>query len=72
MSDIRYDLIRRVIVRAVLSINYNIHNDFHKQHEFMQQAILDDNSLTEEEKAEAPDPYLSQHRKSHQDPEIYI
>ncbi|CAB4441805.1 unnamed protein product [Rhizophagus irregularis] len=53
MSDIRHDLIRRAIMRAVLSIDYNIHNDFHKQYEFRKQTILDDNSLTEEEKTEA-------------------
>ncbi len=53
MSTLRKNLIDMAINRAYLSINYNIHNDMHKQYEFVQQAILTDDSLTEEEKTYA-------------------
>ena|SRR5438034_10974839 len=41
------------INRAYALIDYNIHNDQHKQYEFTKQTILTDESLTENEKAEA-------------------
>ncbi|GBC49915.2 kinase-like domain-containing protein [Rhizophagus irregularis DAOM 181602=DAOM 197198] len=53
MSNIREDLIYAALTRAHLSIDYNIHNNFHKQYEFCEQVILANNSLTEEEKTEA-------------------
>src|SRR6266487_3731050 len=53
MSTIRKELIYAVIHRALTSIDYNIHNDMNKQHEFMIQTILADNSLTNDEKTEA-------------------
>jgi hypothetical protein len=36
MSNIRIDLIKVTIMRAYTSIDYNIHNDIHKEHEFIQ------------------------------------
>ncbi|CAB4427267.1 unnamed protein product [Rhizophagus irregularis] len=53
MSNIREELIRAAISRAFSLIDYNAHNSFHEEHEFTQQTILSDNSLTEEEKTEA-------------------
>src|ERR1051325_8345977 len=53
MSAIRIELVRAVINRSCNLINYNIHNDIHKRHEFVRQTILADKSLTEDEKAEA-------------------
>ncbi|GBC28935.2 kinase-like domain-containing protein [Rhizophagus irregularis DAOM 181602=DAOM 197198] len=53
MSNIRKELIQAAISRAFALIDYNAHNGFHEGHEFMQQTILTDNSLTEEEKTEA-------------------
>jgi hypothetical protein len=53
MSTIRRDLIYATINRAVMSIDYNIHNNIHKQQEFIEQKILTDSSLTNDEKTEA-------------------
>ena len=39
-----------VITRAFALINFNIHNDIHKQQKFMLQTVLSDKSLTEDEK----------------------
>ena len=53
MSDIREELVTAALNKSLALINYNIHDDFHKRHEFKQQTILADNSLTKEEKAYA-------------------
>ncbi|GES79126.1 kinase-like domain-containing protein [Rhizophagus clarus] len=53
MSTIRYGLIGAALNRAFISIDYNIHKDFHKNYELRKQIVLADNSLTEEEKTEA-------------------
>jgi hypothetical protein len=45
--------LKSAIRRAYMLIDYNIHDNFHKQHKFIEQAILADNSLTEEEKTKA-------------------
>ena len=37
------------INRAIALIDYNIHNNIHKQNEFQQQTILADESLTKDE-----------------------
>jgi hypothetical protein len=53
MTILRRKLINEVINEAISSINYNIHNDFHKQNGFIQQKIITNNLLTDDEKAEA-------------------
>ena len=53
MSTIRKELVRAVLQKSYNLIDYNIHVDFHKQHEFRQQTILADESLTKDEKTEA-------------------
>ncbi|POG74137.1 kinase-like domain-containing protein [Rhizophagus irregularis DAOM 181602=DAOM 197198] len=53
MSDIRKELVYAAINRAITSIDYDIYDDFHKQHEFKKQTILADNSLTNDEKTYA-------------------
>src|SRR5256714_12976747 len=53
MSDIRKGLVRAALNKSVALINDNIHDNFHKQHEFKQQTILADNSITIDEKAYA-------------------
>src|SRR5688572_21677201 len=53
MSTIRRELIHAANSRAFNLIDYNIHNDIHKQDEFMKQTVLADNSLTKDEKTEA-------------------
>ena len=53
MSDIRKGLVTAALNKSIALIDYNIHDDFHKQHEFKQQTILADNSLTNDEKAYA-------------------
>ena len=45
--------VNNAINRATALIDYNVHNNIHKQHEFRQQTILADESLTENEKSEA-------------------
>jgi hypothetical protein len=51
--SVRIELIRAAIERAFALIDYNIHDDFHKQHEFKKQTVLADKSLTKDEKTEA-------------------
>ena len=53
MSDIRIELVKVAINRAVTSIDYNVHKDFHKRHEIKKQTVLADNSLTNDEKSDA-------------------
>jgi hypothetical protein len=53
MTTIREDLIEVEIRRAEASLDYNIYRDLHSQTEFKRQKIFADNSLTEDEKAEA-------------------
>ncbi|PKY59099.1 kinase-like protein [Rhizophagus irregularis] len=53
MSNIRRNLIYAAINKAWSLIDYNIHGDLHKEHEFIQQTILADNYLTTDEKNEA-------------------
>ena len=53
MSALRYELIYTASNRAINLIDYNIHNDRHKQHEFEKQTVLADESLTKDEKTEA-------------------
>src|SRR3954468_6738411 len=53
MSAIREELVTAAINRSAALIDYNIHNDMHKQYEFRQQTILADESLTNDEKTEA-------------------
>ena len=51
MSVIRKELtIYAAITRSHGLIDYNVHNDMYKRHEFIQQTVLDDNSLTKDEK----------------------
>src|SRR5438034_8629664 len=52
MSTIRKELVNAAHIKVFASVDYNIHKDFHKQYEFMQQTILADNSLTNDEKTE--------------------
>ncbi|RIA86216.1 kinase-like domain-containing protein [Glomus cerebriforme] len=53
MSTIRRELIFAVINRAFALLDYNIHDDIDKRHEFRKQTILADESLTNYEKTEA-------------------
>ncbi|PKC63809.1 kinase-like protein [Rhizophagus irregularis] len=53
MSVIRIDLAHAAIARSLALIDYNVHNNNHKQHEFQKQTVLADNSLTEDEKTYA-------------------
>ena len=53
MSAIRLESIYAVANRAHALIDYNIHNDFHKQYEFRKQTVLADKYLTKDEKTEA-------------------
>ncbi|POG59843.1 kinase-like domain-containing protein [Rhizophagus irregularis DAOM 181602=DAOM 197198] len=46
-------LINNSLNRSIALMDYNVHNDIHKQHEFRKQTILADESLTENEKSEA-------------------
>ena len=50
MSTIRKNLTNAAISRAQNLIDYNVHDNFHKQYEFMQQTVLADESLTNDEK----------------------
>ncbi|GBB86664.1 hypothetical protein RclHR1_13030004 [Rhizophagus clarus] len=50
MSAIREELAQASINRSIALIDYNVHNDIHKQYEFMKQTVLADNSLTKDEK----------------------
>src|ERR1044072_8711527 len=53
MSAIRKELVDAAINRSFALVDYNIHNNLHKRHEFRQKTILADESLTENEKTEA-------------------
>src|SRR3954467_8553849 len=53
MSTTRNELINVALNRANTLIDYNIHDDIHKQHEFKKQTILADNSLTKNATTEA-------------------
>ncbi len=53
MGVIRNKLVRAVINKAYLLIDHNIHNNIDKQYEFRKQIVLDDQSLTNDEKLEA-------------------
>ncbi|POG57699.1 hypothetical protein GLOIN_2v1849122 [Rhizophagus irregularis DAOM 181602=DAOM 197198] len=53
MSLGKNKLINNAINRAYALLDYNDHNDMHKRHEFQKQTLLDDESLTENEKSEA-------------------
>src|SRR5437762_3378105 len=53
MSAIQKELVDAAINRAFALMDYNIHNDFHEQQEFLLQTILDDKSLTKDVKNEA-------------------
>ncbi|EXX64100.1 hypothetical protein RirG_145960 [Rhizophagus irregularis DAOM 197198w] len=53
MSTIREELVYAAIHKSDSLIDYNIHDDFHKQFEFKKQTILANNSLTDDEKTEA-------------------
>jgi hypothetical protein len=53
MSAIREELVYTTLHRASTLIDYNIHDDFHKEYEFIKQIVLANNSLTDDEKTEA-------------------
>ena len=53
MSYGKNQKVNNTIRRAEALVDYNIHNDMHKRHEFKQQTILADESLTKDEKSEA-------------------
>jgi hypothetical protein len=53
MSATRENLINAAIDRAYALTDYNIHDDFHEQHEFRKQTIHADESLTKDEESEA-------------------
>src|ERR1044071_6631224 len=53
MSAIREELVYAALNRSAALIDFKIYDNFHKQHEFRQQTILDNKSLTKDEKTEA-------------------
>src|SRR3954454_23775384 len=53
MSAIREELVTAALNRSIALIDFNIHNDIHKYHEFRQQTILVDETLTKDEKTYA-------------------
>ena len=53
MSAIRKELVQAALNRSFALIDYKIHDNFHKQHEFRQKTILADESLTKDEKTDA-------------------
>ncbi|GBB83121.1 hypothetical protein RclHR1_00010003 [Rhizophagus clarus] len=53
MVIVRKNLIDTAISKAYALIDFNVHDDIHKQNEFQKQIILADESLTEDEKSEA-------------------
>ncbi|GBB84445.1 hypothetical protein RclHR1_11000001 [Rhizophagus clarus] len=61
MSTLREELIHATIRRAILLIDYDIHNNVHKKYEFIKQTILADSSLTNDEKNKA----IRYHNKSY-------
>src|SRR5687768_1786316 len=52
MSDIQ-EVSWAAVDRAFVLMDYNIHNDIHKQQEFLLKTVLDDKSLTNDVKTEA-------------------
>src|ERR1051325_3019763 len=52
MSAIREELVIAAYSRSFALTDHNIYNDMHKRHEFRQQTILADESLTKDEKTE--------------------
>ena len=48
MSFSNNQKVNAALRRSFALINYNIHNDIHKQIEFLQQTILADESLTKD------------------------
>ena len=53
MAAIRKELIWAAIQRTYALIDYNIHNNVDKRHEFRKQSILANESLTKDEKTDA-------------------
>ncbi|GBC12223.2 kinase-like domain-containing protein [Rhizophagus irregularis DAOM 181602=DAOM 197198] len=53
MSTLRYELIHTTNTKAFTLLDTSIHDDIHKQHEFMRQTVLADKILTNDEKAYA-------------------
>ena len=53
MSAIREELVHAALNRSASLIDYKIHDNFHKKHEFRQKTILADESLTKDEKTYA-------------------
>ncbi len=53
MSAVKYESIHAALNKSLALLDYNIHNNIHKQHEFRQKTILADKSLTKDEKTEA-------------------
>ena len=53
MATIRKELVFAAYQRAFALIDYNVHNNIDKQHEFKKKTILADKSLTKDEKSEA-------------------
>ena len=52
MSTIREELVAAAHNGVYDQVDYNIYNNTHKRYEFMQQAVLADESLTKDEKSE--------------------
>ena len=52
MSAIRNELVNASFHRAIILIDYDVHNDYHKKHEFIRKTVLADKSLTKNEKIE--------------------
>ena len=53
MSAIRKELVYAATNKSYMLLDTKIHNDIHKQFEFRQQTVLDDETLTEDEKTYA-------------------
>ena len=53
MSAIRNELVQAALNRSYALMDYKIHDNLHKRHEFKQQTILADESLTKDEKTYA-------------------
>ncbi|GES76244.1 kinase-like domain-containing protein [Rhizophagus clarus] len=53
MPDIREELVSAALNRTIISIDFDIYDDLHKQYEFSKQTILADKSLTNDEKTYA-------------------
>ena len=53
MSFSNNQKVNAALRRSLALIDYNIHDDIHKQNEFQQQTIFADESLTKDEKSEA-------------------